>query len=251
MSVEESDPVRADEFGPVRVDEFGPTDAGEDVVQEAEDLKHVPAPVLPSKAEVESHNVSRLPFRSWCSACVRGRGPSLGHHKLDANIKEAEQIPTVSVDHGFLGQPEGRAHHTLPVLIVRDRKSNGIWSRPVPAKDVTHPYLAGALMTDLDFMGYKRVIHKSHQPSIVALCDAVKNGWHGEIVPEASPKGESKSNGEVEQSKLCTDLRAPSKTSWNNNLEPRWSLEVRCWLGWSSIVPIFSNSSTRVSVKPT
>ena len=55
-------------------------------------------------------------------------------------------------------------------------------------------------MTDLDFMGYKRVIHKSDQePSIVALCDAVKNGWHGEIVPEASPEGESKSNGEVER----------------------------------------------------
>ena len=34
--------------------------------------------------------------------------------------------------------------------------------------------------------------------SIVALCDAVKHGWHGEIVPEASPKGESKNNGEVE-----------------------------------------------------
>ena len=83
VNVEESDPVRADEFGPVRVDEFGPTDADEDVVQEAEEFKHVPAPILPSKAEVESHNVSRLPFRSWCFACVRGRGLSLGHRKVD------------------------------------------------------------------------------------------------------------------------------------------------------------------------
>ena len=49
-------------------------------------------------------------------------------------------------------------------------------------------------------MGYKRVILKPDQePSIVAFCDAVKNGWHGEIVPEASPKGESKSNGEVKR----------------------------------------------------
>ena len=49
-----------------------------------------------------------------------------------------------------------------------------------------------ALMTDLDFMGDKRVIFKSDQvPSIVALCDAVKNGGHGEIVLEASPKSES------------------------------------------------------------
>ena len=49
-------------------------------------------------------------------------------------------------------------------------------------------------------MGYKRIVLKSDQePSIVALSDAVKNGWHVEIVPEASPKGESKSNGEVER----------------------------------------------------
>ena len=34
---------------------------------------------------------------------------------------------------------------------------------------------------------------------IVALCDAVKNGWHGEVEPEASPMGESKSNEEVKR----------------------------------------------------
>ena len=51
----------------------GPASVDEDVVQEAEELKYVPAPVLPSKEEVEAHNVSHLPFRSWCSACVEGK----------------------------------------------------------------------------------------------------------------------------------------------------------------------------------
>ena len=74
-------------------------------------MTRVPAPILPSEAEVGAHNVSHLAFRSWCSVCV--------HTKL----KEATQIPTVSVDYGFFGQPEDRAHDTLPVLIVRDRKS--------------------------------------------------------------------------------------------------------------------------------
>ena len=36
-------------------------------------------------------------------------------------------------------------------------------------------------------------------PAAVALHDAVQNGWHGEIVLAASPKGESKSNREVER----------------------------------------------------
>ena len=81
-SIDEFDPERADEFAPERLDVFGPTDADEDMVQEAEELKHVPAPILPSEAEVESHNVSHLPFRSCCSACVRGRGLPLGIEKL-------------------------------------------------------------------------------------------------------------------------------------------------------------------------
>ena len=165
-SLDECDPERAcefglervDEFGLERVDEFGPTDADEDMVQEAEELKHVPAPILPSKAEVESHNVSHLPFRSWCSACVRGRGLSLCHRNVDTKMKEAAQIPIVSVDNGFFGQPEGRAHDTLPVLIVRDRKSRGIWSHPVPSKGVTHPYPARALMADSGLYG----VQESH-----------------------------------------------------------------------------------------
>ena len=53
------------------VEEFGPASADEDVVQEAEEFMHLLAPVLPTKAEVEAHNVSHLPSRSWCSACVR------------------------------------------------------------------------------------------------------------------------------------------------------------------------------------
>ena len=46
------------------------------------------------------------------------------------------------MDCWFLGQLEDKAHDTLPLFIVRDPKSKGIWSHPVPLKGVTHPYLA-------------------------------------------------------------------------------------------------------------
>ena len=36
------------------------------------------------------HNWCHLPFRSWCSACVRGRGLSMGHAKVSQAEKEAE-----------------------------------------------------------------------------------------------------------------------------------------------------------------
>ena len=122
------------------------------------------------------------------------------------------------------------------MLIVRSRKSEGVWSDPVPAKGVTHPFPASTLMTDLGVMGYKRVTLKSDlELSIVAFRDLVKNGWHGEIVPEASPKGGSGL------------AREPSKISGSNNLELLWSLEGRCWPGWLSTVPIVSCPSTCVS----
>ena len=43
----------------------------EDMVQESEELRQVPVPVLPFEAEVEAHNVSHLPFRSWISVGLR------------------------------------------------------------------------------------------------------------------------------------------------------------------------------------
>ena len=172
----------------------------EDLELEAEEFKCLPCPVLPTKAEVDAHNVTHLPFRSWCSACVRGRGKSVGHRRIGADVKADEQLPTISIDYGFFGQQEGDSPSTLPVFIVVDRRSKGIWIHPVPAKGVEHPWPTKALMNNLDLMGYKRLIMKSDQePSITALVSAIKHGWHGEIIAEASPKGESKSNGEVER----------------------------------------------------
>ena len=149
------------------------------MVQEADELKHLPAPILPSEAEVEAHNVSHLPFRSWCSACVRGRGPSLGLRRVVAK-KKGGRTDTDCLC-GILGSLGNRKTehmtHSQYLLTVRDRMSRGIWSHPVPSSRVTHPYLARALMADLDFMGYRIVILKPDQElSIVALCDAVKNG---------------------------------------------------------------------------
>ena len=98
----------------------------------------------------------------------------------------------------------------MPVLIVFDRRSKSIWSHPVPCKGIGHPWPATALLQDLERTGYKRVLLKSDQePSIKSLCVAVKTGWAGEVMLESSPKGESKSNGEVERAVPCTAWPGP------------------------------------------
>ena len=53
------------------------SDQDQEVEQDVEAArsKALAQPLLPTTAEVEAHNVSHLPFRSWCPHCVRGRGP--------------------------------------------------------------------------------------------------------------------------------------------------------------------------------
>jgi hypothetical protein len=59
------------------------------------------APMQPTKKMIEDHEVSHLPFRNWCAACVRGRGKSMRHRSLD----KQETVSTFSIDYGFLGSP--------------------------------------------------------------------------------------------------------------------------------------------------
>ena len=71
--------------GSVRPNGKGRLMAGEgDAEQEPEQAaeaegvaaRALPAPPQPTPEMVASHNVSHIPFRSWCAHCVRGRGKS-------------------------------------------------------------------------------------------------------------------------------------------------------------------------------
>ena len=57
--------------------------------EEAEDeeesiqMKALRVPTQPSADEIQQHNIAHCPFRSWCRACVAGRGRSLAHRNMD------------------------------------------------------------------------------------------------------------------------------------------------------------------------
>ena len=146
---------------------------------ESEDVvsKALRTPIRPTQQMIDDHEVSHLPFRSWCPFCVRGRGQSQGHFSVD---KGDEQVPLVSVDYGFLGTKDSPANE-CPVLLIRDRLSKSIWSHPVPNKGL-EPSKHGSevLLRALKETGYKRLALKSDQEhSIRAVCDDVQNRFSG------------------------------------------------------------------------
>ena len=129
---------------------------------------------------------------------MRGRGRSQGHPRGESHADN--QLPTLEVDYGFLGDRESVATD-MPMLCGRERQTKVVWSSPVPAKGVEdHPHGSNRLKEWIEETGFRRLIIKSDQePSIVALINAVKNAWSGELVVEAAPKeNHERSNGGAE-----------------------------------------------------
>ena len=151
------------DLGPVRADGF--TD--EDKTQEAEELKSVPDPVLPSKEEVEAHNVSHLPFRSWCSACVSWprivAWSSQCRREDEGGRTDAHRLRGLH----SLGSPriERTIHFWCSSCGIARVRAPGVTLCLQKAWYTRHPARA-----DLDFLGHKRIVLQSDQePSVIAL----------------------------------------------------------------------------------
>ena len=68
--------------------------------EEVEEARPLPNPVLPDQAEIARHNIDHLPYRSWCRACVSGRGRALPHRRVDGQ----RRIPTLAFDYCFINK---------------------------------------------------------------------------------------------------------------------------------------------------
>jgi hypothetical protein len=83
--------------------EFQEIEFGEEEAQESEarEPKTLRDPGAPTPAEVERHNVTHMPYRSWCPACVEGKARDK-HHSLN-DEQDVKGIPEIVFDYGFLG----------------------------------------------------------------------------------------------------------------------------------------------------
>ena len=102
-----------------------------DAEQGAVALRPLPTPVEPSSEEIEAHMLTHLPYRSWCPHCVRGKGKSMAHRRMEAELSHS--VPHVSMDYSFLGQEDEK---TMPVALVRGRASKTTFSHVVPCKGI-------------------------------------------------------------------------------------------------------------------
>ena len=84
-----------------------PTIPEEDVAEDVEAQAPLVAraPSKPSQTEVDLHEVSHYPYRSWCEHCVRGRGKDDCHKTVTGVFAESSMI-RVSMDYAFFTEDE-------------------------------------------------------------------------------------------------------------------------------------------------
>ena len=85
-------------------------DEDEEQEEEHQKARAIASPDLPSRREVEDHNLTHIPFRCWCNHCTRGRGRSSAHKRRHHEGEEVEErsVTTYSIDHKYLTE-EGNA----------------------------------------------------------------------------------------------------------------------------------------------
>ena len=163
--------------------------------EEARRAKSVTDPRVPSKTEVDEHNLTHLPFRSWCPWCIQGKARNVFHKRQGG---EHHDVPHMVVDYCFLGDKEDE--ETLVVQVARDLDSKFLFSHAVPRKGLAHVHGAEELIKDIDDLGYGKMILKTdNEPAMKTLQEEVRSRREAQTILENSPIGESQSNGIAER----------------------------------------------------
>ena len=74
------------------------------------------------------HEMTHVPYRSWCRHCVRGRGKEMNHKKSEGQPTMTE----IHMDLCFPGEEDGSG--SLTVLVARDRVTRMTMSTVLPSK---------------------------------------------------------------------------------------------------------------------
>ena len=201
--------------------------ADEDVEEEHERQRPVRHPELPSREMIAEHNLTHIPYRPWCRACLRGKGKRRPSLRLTGEYAE-EHCTRVRMDYASLTEkadesevePDAEAEEELvqTVLVMQESQCTSVWSYAVSHKGSSEEWVVHQVCEDLETVGLRneRVIAKSDQENsavdVVREVAKLRSTVFGTAI-ENSAVGESNTNATIERAvqdvgAQCRTLRA-------------------------------------------
>ena len=142
-----------------------------------------------SREKQEHEDSGPAVYRSWCTACVEGRGVG-GQHRIELLDEEERERTTqiVEFDNGFVKQANA---DMFSILICRDSRYGQTGATCCERKGPT-AHSISFLVGFIKGLGFRRIILKcDNEPSTKALQDAVIHACVGvEVIPHGPPEGD-------------------------------------------------------------
>ena len=157
----------------------GQAPAEEEIQEEALPARAALRPEQPTAAERAAHDLTHCPYRSWCRACMLGRGRDRSHHRID---HRGDIIPRVALDymfftdygitktleeaHELIEKHQGDIREVQPTLVMKDYARGSVWAYPVDGKGMAAaPFIAEMILSDLDScgLGSAQLVSKTDQ----------------------------------------------------------------------------------------
>ena len=121
-------------------------------------------PGQPTREEYEQHMLHHMPYRAWCTHCVRGRGRRVHRPKSG----ERGDVPTVAMDFCYLdardnheddGESESKC---TPILVLKCDTTKSISAHALPAKECNE-HSVRVVVDAANGLGHHKFILKSDQ----------------------------------------------------------------------------------------
>ena len=151
----------------------------------------VTTPKQPTEQEIIEHNLTHMPFRSWCPICVQGKG------KADAHQHRTSNKPIIQIDFAYLKAFKEEA--AAPVLTAIDIETGLCSATLVPNKATMMDYCVNNIIAFIMETGRtSATLQSDNEPYLKSLLQAVAAKVAG-ISTRHSPAYSSQSQGSIER----------------------------------------------------
>ena len=131
-------------------------------------------PPVPSRQEVAEHEATgHAVFRTWCPACVAGRGVGQQHVRVQRKLEQ--EVPVIALDYAYLSNP-GNRDDVVTLVVARDRRTRSLCASALARKG-SDKFAIQVIIDFVRHLGWRRIILKSDsEESIMALKGGVRAG---------------------------------------------------------------------------
>ena len=160
-------------------------------------IKHMLVPRKPTQTEIEEHDLTHLPYRNWCSICVKIKRKDLDHR---TSVEAERGLSEYSFDYCFPGDEFG---FKLTVMAGKEKNTGMTFATAVPTQGSSGRFVVDKALEFVEEIGDygNSIILKSDQEPCMEYFqkDLIEVREEGKTIPEESPVKSSGSNGRVER----------------------------------------------------